>query len=469
MERVGEESVSHSSVEGPRLSTLLRLAWPMIVARATQAVVGFCDALMTAPLGKSPLAAVTTGAMDVMLLVILPMGTVFIVQSFAAQLRGGGRAGEARRYARYGLAISAVSGLLAVASMPWIDAALELFPYEPDVRAAMGDYLRVRLWSVAAIVGVEALGNWYGGLGNTRMALIAGTATMIANVALNYALIEPRFGLPGYGVVGAASASVAASWIAFAVLFTLYARGVGHDLPKASFSFKWDEFRRVLRFGLPNGFNWFLEFGAFALFINAVVPKLGTDVLAAFNVVIQINMISFMPAFGAASAGAILVGEAIGAKRHDDVPKAARLTLATTGAWMLVVGASYALFPQAYFELFTPENEDGSALVAAGTLMLLMSAIWQLFDATALTFSEALRAAGDTTWPMVARLLLAWGVFVPSAALAVYRFDGGAATIMLCLTAYIGLLAALLVLRFRSGRWRRINLLRPSDAPASVP
>ena len=72
------------------------------------------------------------------------------------------------------------------------------------------------------------------------------------------------------------------------------------------------ELWRVLRFGLPNGVNWFLEFAAFVLFINVVVAHLGTTVLAAFNVVMQINSISFMPAFGVSSAGAIFVGEATG-------------------------------------------------------------------------------------------------------------------------------------------------------------
>ena len=48
----------------PSLRTLLMLAWPVILSRATQSVVGFTDALMVAPLGESALAATTTGAFD---------------------------------------------------------------------------------------------------------------------------------------------------------------------------------------------------------------------------------------------------------------------------------------------------------------------------------------------------------------------------------------------------------------------
>ncbi|HWP05067.1 MAG TPA: MATE family efflux transporter [Polyangiaceae bacterium] len=73
-------------------STLLRLAWPLVLARATQALIGFTDALMVAPLGKESLAATTTGGLNAFAFIILPMGTAFIVQSFTSQLRGTRRA-----------------------------------------------------------------------------------------------------------------------------------------------------------------------------------------------------------------------------------------------------------------------------------------------------------------------------------------------------------------------------------------
>ena len=259
------------------VGTLLSLAWPIILARATQAVIGFTDALLIAPLGEDALAAVTTGSLNVISAIILPMGTVFIVQSFTAQLRGRGELGAARRYAVYGVLLAVLSGLFAMALTPLVPVLLGRLEYTPEVRALMTEYLSIRLLSVAAAVGMEALGNWYGGLGNTRLAMIAGVVAMVANVIGAYALIEPRFGLPGYGVAGAAWSSVAASWLGFAVIGYAFVRGLGHDLPPSRFEFKSAEFWRVLRFGLPNGVNWFLEFSAFILYINVVIGHLGTS------------------------------------------------------------------------------------------------------------------------------------------------------------------------------------------------
>ncbi len=445
----------------PSLRTLLALAWPIILARATQAVVGFTDALMVAPLGEETLAAVTTGALNSYAFVMLPMGTAFIVQSFAAQLSGRGELHAVRRYAYYGLFVALAAGMIAIASIPLIPIGLGAFDYAPAVHAQMTEYVAIRLSSTAAIVGVEALGNWYGGLGNTRLAMIAGVVTMVANVIGNWLLIEPRFWLPGYGAAGAAAASAVASWLGFAVAAFAFWRGIGcaHTRVPGPLGLRRSEFLRVLRFGLPNGVNWFLEFAAFAVFVNLIVGHLGTTVLAGLNVVMQINSISFMPAFGMASAGAILVGSAIGAGKQTAVWPIVRMTLIINCTWMVSIGAIYMLLPDPLIGLFEPRDMQATELLVVGATMLMLSGLWQLFDATCMTFSEALRSAGDTTWCMNARIILAWLVFMPLSYLFVRMQGGGVGVVMACIIGYIMALSALLAGRFASGRWRSIDLL----------
>src|SRR5690606_29379913 len=201
---------------------------------------------------------------------------------------------------------------------------------------------------------------------------------MVTNVALNYVLIEPRFGLPGYGVVGAAWASVLATTLGFAGFLGCFFLRIGHEVPRTRLVFQRSELYRMLRFGLPTGFNYFLEFAAFAFFINVIVGHLGTATLAAFNVVFQLNMISFMPAFGVASAGAILVGEAIGGGKSERVVPLTLLTLKFTTAWMFAVGAVYILMPRPFIELFEPPGQSGLDLLEVGTIMLALSGVWQL-------------------------------------------------------------------------------------------
>ena len=451
------------------LRALVDLSWPIVLTRATQSVIGFSDALFVAPLGEAPLAAVTTGSLNAFSAIILPMGTAFIVQSFVAQLRGRGELTATIRFAWYGLALALLSGVLAALAIPFVPGALAHFRYDPAVHDAMSDYLQIRLLSVGAAIGVEALGNYYGGLGNTRPAMIAAVVAMVANVAGCFLLVEPRFGLPGYGVRGSAWASVGASVLGFLVIavpfFVRERRALGRELGSLGVR----EFVRVLRFGLPNGMNWFLEFAAFALFINVVVAHLGTTTLAAFNVVMQLNSVAFMPAFGLASGGAILAGEAIGRGAHREVWPIVRLSSIVAAAWMVSIGVLYATLPAPLMDWFRPRDLPADALVRTGATMLGFAAFWQLFDALNMTIGEALRAAGDTVWCMAARIVLAWLVFTPAAWAAVFMFGGGISAVMLSLLAYVGLITVLLSFRFASGKWKTIELVGPGAPSENMP
>ena len=94
--------------------------------------------------------------------------------------------------------------------------------------------------------------------------------------------------------------------------------------------------------------------------------------------------------------------------------------------------------------------------------MLMLSAAWQLSDATVAAFAEALRAAGDTAFPLWARLAIAWLVFAPGSYVSVRWLGGGPLVSVGWVVAYLTILAAVLVLRFRNGAWRKIELVVPS-------
>lgn len=453
-----------AAAHGGRLRALLALAWPIVVSRSSQVVVGIADAVMVAHLGAAALAATTAGATNAFTLFILPMGIVFVVSSFSSQLFGMGDLAGARRYAWYGLAVAAATEALAAVLVPLVPAALGPLSFAPDVRALMEDYLAIRLLSAGAVVGIEALGNYYGGLGNTRLPMRASLAAMLLNVVGNWLLIDGRLGAPALGVRGAAVASVAASGAAFLGLLAVFvAQGRRH----ASGPLRAAELGRLLRFGIPSGLNWFFEFLAFAFFMNVVVAGLGTMPLAALMAVLQVNSVAFMPAFGIASAGAILVGQAIGAGRKHEVPGLVALAFGMAGGWQSLVGLAYLSAPDLVLAGFARDPASARELVEIGRRMLLLSVGWQLFDAAASVLAESLRAAGDTAFTLWARLAIAWAFFAPGSWISVRVLGGGDAVAVAWLVVYLAVLALVLLLRFRSGAWRRIVLVEPT--PVATP
>jgi MATE family multidrug resistance protein len=176
------------------------------------------------------------------------------------------------------------------------------------------------------------------------------------------------------------------------------------------------------------------------------------------NVILQVNSVSFMPAFGIASAGAVLAGQAIGRGAPDEVGRVVRLAALVAIGWQGTVGLVYLCFPGPLIAFFEPPT-GGAELLRVGATMLAVSAAWQAFDAIGLTVGEALRAAGDTAWCMWARLLVAWLVFLPMAWFAVGKLRGGALAAIWCIVIYVALLAIGFLWRFRSGAWRGIRLI----------
>jgi multidrug resistance protein, MATE family len=456
---------SPQSPQPATLKVLLALAWPIIISRSSQVVVGVCDAVMVAHLGKAALAATTTGAFNTFALLIFPMGIVFIVSSYSAQLFGKGDVVGARRYGFYGLAVAALAQLLSfggVAVAPW---ALAQLGYEEDVRRLMAGYFYLRMLSGGAAIGLEALANYYGGLGRTRLPMIANVAAMVLNVGLNWVLINGNLGAPAMGVSGAALASSISTGTAFAGLlaFFLYeGRAAGAVLPRLHLG----EFWRMLKFGVPSGLNWFFEFFAFNFFINVVMVGLGTGALAAMMAVLQINSVSFMPAFGVSSAGAILVGQFIGAGQKERVGGIVWLTFKTNAAWQGLVGLLYLAVPALLFAPFLSKEADAHLMLEVGARMLMLSAAWQLFDAAVSTVAEALRAAGDTAYTLWARLIIAWALFVPGSYVTVRLLGGGDVVAMAWVVGYLAVLAAVLAFRFRGGAWKKLELVDPTAAPA---
>lgn len=441
-----------------RVATLLALAWPVIVSRITQTIIGMADAVMIAPLGEDALAATTTGALNVVNFLILPMGVVFIVQTYAAQLTGKGDPGGARRYAWYGIAIALVAELACVASVPFLAAGAEQLAYTPQVRVLLVDYMQLRLVSTGAAVGVEALGAYYGGLGNTQIGMRVNVVAMVLNVGLNWVLIYGHLGFPELGVRGAAIASAVATTLAFAGFFALFLFGKGGAARRMTGALSVREAARMMKVGLPSGLNWFFELLAFSFFVNVVVAGLGTTALASMMSVLQISTFSFMPAFGLSSAAAILVGQAIGAGRKDDVWPILRLALFVACGWMGFVGLVCLAIPGVLLAPFVADATTGAGFLLVATRMLRLSAAWQLFDAAAIAVSEVLRAAGDTAFAMWARTILAWAIFAPGSYYSVRVLGGGDLVAVGWVVGYLAALAVVMGWRFSTGKWRAIDL-----------
>ena len=121
---------------------------------------------------------------------------------------------------------------------------------------------------------------------------------------------------------------------------------------------------------------------------------------------------------------------------------------------MGIIGLSYLIAPEALMGVFS----DDPTVIAGGVTIIRLVALYQVFDALGIVLASALNGAGDTTFTMLARTLLAWGMFIPLVWVLLFQFDRGIGGAWAGALLYLGGLSLVYFFRFRSGHWKTIEL-----------
>jgi len=164
--------------------------------------------------------------------------------------------------------------------------------------------------------------------------------------------------------------------------------------------------------------------------------------------------ISYMPAFGFATAASTMVGQNLGAKEPE---------AATVSAWecwkmaLLVMGSMavlFILFPTAFMKIFT---DDVRVYPFAYTTMRVMGYV-QLPESAGFVVGGALRGAGDTRSVLVYTIIGAWLVRVGLTLIFIAVLKMGLLGAWLAMAADWTVRAALMVRRWHGGKWQHITV-----------
>jgi MATE family multidrug resistance protein len=135
------------------------------------------------------------------------------------------------------------------------------------------------------------------------------------------------------------------------------------------------------------------------------------DPISSASHQIALNMagVAFMIPLGMGSAGAVRVGHAVGAGDRPRASAAGWTAIMLGTGFMLASGLAFVLMPEDLIRLFS----DDPNVLRVGTSLLLLAAVFQLFDGIQGVITGTLRGLGDTRTPMVVNLLAHWFVGLP--------------------------------------------------------
>jgi MATE family multidrug resistance protein len=443
---------------------MLGLAAPLVLTELGWISMGFVDTVMVGRLPDSATAigAVSLGTTLFYTIGIFASGILLGLDTLVSQAYGAGQIEECHRTLWNSLYLALVLSPAVMIAVLACIPLLRAFGLSAGLVGETEPFLRALIWSTLPLTVYFALRRYLQAMNVVGPVMFALVSANLVNLLGNWTFVYGHLGFPKFGVPGSGWSTCVSRVYMMLVLAgaaVYYDRKRSSGLWRSSRRLELKRVMELLRLGLPAGSQLLAEIGAFTL-ATILIARLGAVQLAGHQIALNVASITFMVPFGISSAAAVRVGQAIGARNFPAASRAGWTALLFGACFMSCSGLLLFSFSRPLARIYTPEAD----VVKAGAMLLIVAAVFQLFDGLQVVATGALRGAGNTRTPVMANLIGYWVMGLPLGALLCFRWRMGAVGMWagLCL-ALIIIGSSLLLVWSRQIR----ELLRSSGAKES--
>ncbi len=389
----------------------LSLAYPVMIGSLGQIAVGVADSMMVGDLGPIPLAAISFANSLLAIPLVFGIGIAYGLTPLVANADGADDIRKASRLFKNGSFINVVMGILIVVSLFGIRPWMSNFGQDPEVAEAAIPYFTIVALSFFPLQIFFTYKQFTEGLSDTKAAMRLSLLSNLLNILLNWILIYGKFGFEPMGIEGAAYATLI-SRVVMMLLMILWVHFKAKFRPYMSLlsttKWKWSDMRSILEIGVPSGFQYLFEVGAFAS-ASIIIGTIGAIDQAAHQVAISLASISYMAASGFGAAATVRVGNQLGKRDYPTLRVAAKTLFEMTVVFMAVTGLLFLMGRNELPLFFTDELE----VVTIAAQLLIVTTFFQISDGIQVTALGALRGLGDTVIPTIVTFIAYWIVAIP--------------------------------------------------------
>ena len=431
----------------------LQLAIPLVSAQLAQSLTGFFDTIMMGRLGAETLAAGGLASWTFIAILNTAGGGVMGVSPLIAEAYGAEKKSRIEWLTRQGFWLVLLLSVPMTIAIAGLDSMmLQWGQAETTVRLA-NSYLDIILWGFFPALGFAMLRGVVSGLSLARPIMVIVSFGTVFNIVGNYILGFGKFGFPRLELAGLAIASALSLWGMFIALIIYILRHP--QLNKYKFfrqlhKLKPNIIGSLLQTGIPIGIFMALELGLFTV-VTYLMGILGTQVLAAHQVVFQTMMVTFMIPFGMSFATTARVGQWLGRKDKEGIKRAGYIGITIGFIIMSSLAVAMFFFPQAivgiYLNLDDPAN---TAIIDLAIPMLRIATLSQILDAVQKISYGALQGIQDTRIPVLLNVIAFWGVGLTIGYFLGFQLDLGGFGLWLGQSIGVAIAAILFVWRFRN-------------------
>ncbi|WP_313110971.1 MATE family efflux transporter [Aequorivita sediminis] len=409
--------------EGRILSSLISLALPIIFANILQSAYQLIDTFWLGRLGADAVAAVSLSFPLLFLVLSLGAGLTLAGTVLVARYKGAENQQQVDFSSSQSVfLIFLTSIVLAIISYFASAPLMELIGAGPDIIDDSIQYFKVSSLGFVFLFLFFIFQSLMRGIGNVMLPVYIVLFTVILNAVLDPLFIYGYGFVPGYGVAGAAVASVATQAMASTIGLIILFRGKhGIKISLSSMYFNMENLKRTFNIGFPAS----IEQSTRALgmtFMMVIVTSFGSDIVAAYG--IGARMLSFIviPALGLGIATTSLVGQNIGALKIKRAEKAANLSAKVSFFSFTALGLIMFLVAEPLTTFFIPEDPQ---VIQDGTLFIKIMSLSFGFLGLQQVMNGTFNGAGFTKASMFISIMSLWLVRFPLAYLLSYTLEMG--------------------------------------------
>ena len=436
------------------------LALPITVGQVSQILMGLTDSAMVGHVGRVPLAAAAFAGSVFGMFFVVGAGLLVPVSVLVARAHGAGRPDDCGRWLRHGLAVALAVGLSEALAIAILSTQLHRFGQPAEVVAAVNPFFIIIGVSLIPAFLFQALRQFSEAQGRPWQPMTILFLAVGLNALGNWVFIFGHWGAPALGLTGSGCSTLLARFVSVIALWAWLRRQPALrpllPRPRDLLALSGARLREMFSIGLPVTGQLLFEVGAFST-AALMMGWLGTVPLAAHQIALSCAAFTFMFPLGLSTAVSIRLSEAVGRGRHEALRPigfgALGLSTAMMGAFALVF-----LLAGGWIARGFTTDPDVATLAAR---LLLVAAVFQIFDGGQVVGLGALRGLTDVRIPMVITFIAYWLVALPGAYLLGFPARFGAPGIWAGLAAGLACAAVLLASRLARATGQRL--------PAAVP
>lgn len=440
------------------LKKIVSLSSPVVLGMLSQVMMNVIDTAFVGRLGESAdegLAALGLGIIGMWLLGGTLNAISVGIQALSSRRFGEGNFEEAGKVAFNGLILAfALSFLMAIVGFFLSPKISKLLSSDLLVSEYTSHYLSFRFIGLIPFLLMISMKSFYDGIGHTKIYMFTTLFMNFINIFLAYGFILGGFGFPRLEVAGAGLAATLSGM--FGMIFIL-STAIFPEYRKFKI-FRFKNFspsvlKAVIKVAYPSSIAAFFTSLGFLLFLR-IVGIIGTIEQAASTVLINLASLSFLPTLALGTASATLVGQSLGARKHNRGMIYGIQSVKLGGVIMGILGAFAFFLAPHILKIFT----DHPDVLSEGTKALRLLSLVQIFQAMGIVFAQSLLGSGDTKFVMLADVILHYLILLPLTYILGVLLKLGIWGAWGAMDIYVIMLAAVMTHRFLSGKWQKIKI-----------